>query len=53
MLHLNAKLKKLRTPPAQPKKRADRKFELKMVREPAPKITYNEYWQMTVVLPWL
>lgn len=53
MLHLNAKAKKLRAQPVKPKVRADRKFELKMAREPPPKLVSYDYGRYTVAFPWL
>lgn len=53
MLHLNAKAKKLRAQPVKPKLRADRKFELKMAKEPPPDLLHQGYGRQTVVFPWL
>ena len=51
MLHLNAKLKKLRTRPVKRKNRPDRKFELKLVKEAPPNLL-RDYGRSTVLFPW-
>lgn len=52
MLHLNAKMKKLRTQPTKLKRRSDKKFEPKLVHEPPPQRVYWQYCRTSVVFPW-
>ena len=51
MLHLNAKLKKLKVLPVKQKSRPDRKFELKSAKEVLPDLLGN-YGRNTVLFPW-
>ena len=51
MLHLNAKLKKLKILPVKQKNRPDRKFELKLAKEAPPNLL-RDYGRSTVLFPW-